>query len=130
MSVIGVALVEGEVLHHLDNFGLYGSTGFLAAIDGGADYDTALRFASCCGSATAASKDLAKRSAVDKLLVQLNARMEKWEADKAEEAEKAAKKAEREAEKAAKKAEREAEKAAKKAEREAEKAAKKASDSE
>ena len=45
--------------------------------------------------------------------------------DKAKEAEKAAKKAEREVKKAAKKAEREAEKAAKKVEREAEKAAKK-----
>ena len=40
--------------------------GFLAKVDQGADYDTALRFASCCGSATAASRGLARKSTVER----------------------------------------------------------------
>lgn len=53
--------------------------GFLAKIDEGADYDTALRYASCCGSATAASKALAKRSQIEKLFVRLNETMDDLE---------------------------------------------------
>ena len=32
-----------------------------------ADYETALRFASACGTATAASKGIARRSTIDKV---------------------------------------------------------------
>jgi 1-phosphofructokinase len=45
--------------------------GFLAKVDEGADYDTALRFASCCGSATAASRGLAKKATVERYFVML-----------------------------------------------------------
>lgn len=40
--------------------------GFLASLDAGRSYQDALNFASACGSATAASKGLAKRSTIDK----------------------------------------------------------------
>lgn len=38
--------------------------GFVAKTDAGEDYETALRFASACGSATAASKGIAKHSTI------------------------------------------------------------------
>ena len=38
--------------------------GFVAKTDAGDDYETALRFASACGSATAASKGIAKHSTI------------------------------------------------------------------
>lgn len=41
--------------------------GFMAKVDEGADYQTALNFASCCGSATASSKALATRERIEKL---------------------------------------------------------------
>ncbi|MBQ1840716.1 MAG: 1-phosphofructokinase, partial [Atopobiaceae bacterium] len=42
--------------------------GFVAKTDAGEDYETALRFASACGSATAASKGIAKRSTIMRVL--------------------------------------------------------------
>jgi 1-phosphofructokinase len=42
--------------------------GFVAKTDAGEDYETALRFASACGSATAASKGIAKRSTILRVL--------------------------------------------------------------
>ena len=45
--------------------------GFLSKVIDGADYDTALHFASACGSATASSKGLAKRATIDKLYAKL-----------------------------------------------------------
>lgn len=50
--------------------------GFIAKIDEGADYATALNFASCCGSATASSKYLANRATIDKLYASLGAVLE------------------------------------------------------
>ena len=41
--------------------------GFLAKLEEGADYETALNFASACGSATASSKGLATRARIEKL---------------------------------------------------------------
>ena len=41
--------------------------GFVAKTQEGADYETALRFASACGTATAASKGIARRSTIDKV---------------------------------------------------------------
>lgn len=46
--------------------------GFVAQVQSGADYETALRFASACGTATAASKAIAKRATVDRVYEQLN----------------------------------------------------------
>ena len=40
---------------------------FVAKTQEGADYETALRFASACGTATAASKGIARRSTIDKV---------------------------------------------------------------
>ncbi|MCH3968137.1 MAG: 1-phosphofructokinase [Atopobiaceae bacterium] len=57
--------------------------GFLAKATQGADYETALRFASACGSATAASSGIAKRSTIDKFSVSLNKRMKEEAAAKA-----------------------------------------------
>jgi 1-phosphofructokinase len=42
--------------------------GFVAKTDAGEDYETALRFASACGSATAASKGIAKHSTIMRVL--------------------------------------------------------------
>ncbi|MBQ9058326.1 MAG: 1-phosphofructokinase [Atopobiaceae bacterium] len=41
--------------------------GFLAKLEEGADYDTALNYASACGSATASSKGLATKARIEKL---------------------------------------------------------------
>ena len=41
--------------------------GFIAKTDAGVDYETALRFASACGTATAASKGIAKRATIDRV---------------------------------------------------------------
>ena len=46
--------------------------GFVAKTAEGADYETALRFASACGTATAASKGIAKRATIDKVYAALN----------------------------------------------------------
>ncbi len=46
--------------------------GFVAKVQQGADYETALRFSSACGTATAASKAIAKRATVDRVYEQLN----------------------------------------------------------
>jgi 1-phosphofructokinase len=46
--------------------------GFVAKCQEGADYETALRFASACATATAASKGIAKRSTIDRVYEQLN----------------------------------------------------------
>lgn len=46
--------------------------GFVAKVQEGADYETALRFASACGTATAASKGIAKRATIDKIYASLN----------------------------------------------------------
>ena len=54
--------------------------GFLAKIDEGASYDQALRYASCCGSATAASRGLAKKATVERFFKQLNESMDEKEA--------------------------------------------------
>ena len=56
--------------------------GFIAKTDQGADYDTALRFASCCGSATAASRGLARRSTIERFSVLLDKLMDEREAEK------------------------------------------------
>ncbi len=50
--------------------------GFLAKVDQGADYATALRFASCCGSATSASRGLARRATVERYFKLLSRQME------------------------------------------------------
>lgn len=50
--------------------------GFLASLDRGMDYQSALNFASSCGSATAASKGLAKRATIDKFYTALSEIME------------------------------------------------------
>lgn len=41
--------------------------GFIAMVSAGADYEDALRFASACGTATAASKGIAKRATIDRV---------------------------------------------------------------
>lgn len=46
--------------------------GFIAKVNAGADYETALRFASACGTATAASKGIAKRATIDRVYARLN----------------------------------------------------------
>ena len=46
--------------------------GFVAKTDAGEDYETALRFASACGSATAASKGIAKRSTIMRVFAALD----------------------------------------------------------
>lgn len=46
--------------------------GFVAKVQEGADYETALRFASACGTATAASKGIARRSTIDRVYNELN----------------------------------------------------------
>lgn len=45
--------------------------GFLSQLEGGKDYREALIFASACGSATASSKGLAKRTTIDKMVCAL-----------------------------------------------------------
>jgi 1-phosphofructokinase len=45
--------------------------GFLAKVSQGEDYETALRFASACGSATAASNGIAKRETINKFYASL-----------------------------------------------------------
>ena len=63
--------------------------GFLAKLDQGATFGEALRFASACGSATAASKGLAKRETIMRLYELLEEEMaEKKAAKKAEKAKK------------------------------------------
>lgn len=68
--------------------------GFLASLDRGMSYQDALNFASACGSATAASKGLAKRATIDKFYASLQGVMANYEAEKAKAAE-AAKKADK-----------------------------------
>jgi len=63
--------------------------GFLAKVEEGASYEDALRFASACGSATAASKAIAKRSTIDRV----SALLDKLTAEKAEKDAQAAKEA-------------------------------------
>ena len=79
--------------------------GFLAQVTRGVDYETALIFASACGTATAASKGIAKRSTIDRVVGALYKKMGRaipgsiardMEANKAREAEReAAEKAEK-----------------------------------
>ena len=57
--------------------------GFLASLDRGMSYQDALNFASACGSATAASKGLAKRATIDKFYSSLQGVMAEYEAEKA-----------------------------------------------
>lgn len=47
--------------------------GFVAKTQAGASYDEALRFASACGTATAASKGIANRAAIDRISAELDA---------------------------------------------------------
>lgn len=49
--------------------------GFLAQVTRGADYETALIFASACGTATAASRGIARRERVDRVLGALYKKM-------------------------------------------------------
>ena len=49
--------------------------GFLAKITTGYDYDTALIYASACGTATAASKGIAKRATIDRVVTALYKKM-------------------------------------------------------
>ena len=49
--------------------------GFLAQVTRGADYETALTFASACGTATAASKGIAKRATIDRVVAALYKKM-------------------------------------------------------
>ncbi len=51
--------------------------GFLAMVEKGESYEQALRFASSCGSATAASKGLANKAKIMRLYDDLNDRMDK-----------------------------------------------------
>jgi 1-phosphofructokinase len=51
--------------------------GFVAKVEGGADYDEALLFASACGTATAGSKAIAKRYKIDRVVAALNKQMGK-----------------------------------------------------
>lgn len=46
--------------------------GFLSKIEDGCDYETAIRFGSACGSATASSKGLANKQTIDRLYKDLN----------------------------------------------------------
>ncbi len=54
--------------------------GFVAKCQAGASYEEALRFASACGTATAASKGIAKRSKIDAIYEQLCGLIAKSEA--------------------------------------------------
>ncbi len=56
--------------------------GFIAKTDAGADYDSALRFASACGTATAASKGIAKRATIDRVVERLDKLIEEREGTK------------------------------------------------
>ena len=56
--------------------------GFIAKTDAGVDYETALRFASACGTATAASKGIAKRATIDRVVERLDKIIEEREAGK------------------------------------------------
>lgn len=47
--------------------------GFVAKTQAGASYDEALRFASACGTATAASKGIANRATIDRISAELDA---------------------------------------------------------
>ena len=49
--------------------------GFLAQVTRGVDYETALTFASACGTATAASKGIAKRATIDRVVTALYKKM-------------------------------------------------------
>ena len=49
--------------------------GFLAQVTRGVDYETALIFASACGTATAASKGIAKRATIDRVVAALYKKM-------------------------------------------------------
>ena len=49
--------------------------GFLSQVTRGVDYETALIFASACGTATAASKGIAKRSTIDRVVTALYKKM-------------------------------------------------------
>ena len=49
--------------------------GFLAQVTRGVDYETALIFASACGTATAASKGIARRSTIDRVVAALYKKM-------------------------------------------------------
>ena len=49
--------------------------GFLSQVTRGVDYETALIFASACGTATAASKGIAKRSTIDRVVSALYKKM-------------------------------------------------------
>ena len=49
--------------------------GFLSQVSNGADYETALIFASACGTATAASKGIARRSTIDRVVAALYKKM-------------------------------------------------------
>lgn len=49
--------------------------GFLAQVTRGVDYDTALVFASACGTATAASRGIAKREKIDRVVTALYKKM-------------------------------------------------------
>lgn len=55
--------------------------GFIAKTDAGADYETSLRFASACGTATAASKGIAKRATIDRVVDRLDRIIAEREAD-------------------------------------------------
>jgi 1-phosphofructokinase len=56
--------------------------GFIAKTDAGVDYETALRFASACGTATAASKGIAKRATIDRVVERLDKLIAEPDADK------------------------------------------------
>ena len=49
--------------------------GFLAKVTRGMDYENALIYASACGTATAASKGIAKRSTIDRVVTALYKKM-------------------------------------------------------
>ncbi len=49
--------------------------GFLSQVTRGVDYETALIFASACGTATAASKGIAKRATIDRVVTALYKKM-------------------------------------------------------
>jgi 1-phosphofructokinase len=49
--------------------------GFLAKVTRGLDYENALIYASACGTATAASKGIAKRSTIDRVVTALYKKM-------------------------------------------------------
>ena len=56
--------------------------GFIAKTDAGVDYETALRFASACGTATAASKGIAKRATIERVVERLDKLIAEREAGK------------------------------------------------